>query len=373
MLRSLVGSEMCIRDSINAEYGESRGDTMGNLCELGSTSLGTEFIAELDPHSRRQLAMASRGLRAAVESAREDGQCAVARLVRLQGCFREKECSQVEELDWDDSDGNWRVIGSSRAPRHGEFTLTPAGRFLYWIGGWARDDMYSGSVEVLDTATGTWSTTERLHPGRRQHSCTLVRDLLYVVGGCIKGYSPCTPPHCLKLVELLDVHTGTWSSGEPLDAPRRAHASVLVGDLLYVSGGIGYTSSQYLEPRVLNSVEVLDTVAGTWSTAPPMPTARYGHICALVGDLLYVIGGEVPPDGGRGSKFVDAVEVFNTVTGTWSTVAPLGDQSAVPLSSLEWWVRWDRCELISDRLRSIGASPEDVDAVFGEVWCHYFE
>eukprot|EP00658_Telonema_sp_P-2_P033876 TRINITY_DN2477_c0_g2_i3.p1 TRINITY_DN2477_c0_g2~~TRINITY_DN2477_c0_g2_i3.p1 ORF type:complete len:307 (+),score=57.15 TRINITY_DN2477_c0_g2_i3:100-921(+) len=242
MLRSLVGSEMCIRDSINAEYGESRGDTMGNLCELGSTSLGTEFIAELDPHSRRQLAMASRGLRAAVESAREDGQCAVARLVRLQGRIGGTECSQVEEWGfWDDED--WRVIGSSRAPRLRGFTLTPVGQFLYWIGGYTRHEisgreMYSRSVEVLDTATGTWSTTERLHPGRRQHSCTLVRDLLYVVGGCTHGYSLATMPKCLNSVDLLDVHTGTWSIGESLDTPRHAHASVLVGDLLYVTGGI---------------------------------------------------------------------------------------------------------------------------------------
>ena len=38
-------------------------------------------------------------------------------------------------------------------------------------------------------------------------------------------------------------------------------------------------------------VEVLDTVSGTWSTAAPMPTTRLDHHCAAVGSLLYLVGG----------------------------------------------------------------------------------
>ncbi len=41
----------------------------------------------------------------------------------------------------------------------------------------------------------------------------------------------------------------------------------------------------------LGSVEVLDTVSGTWSTAAPMPTPRMEHQCAVVGSLLFALGG----------------------------------------------------------------------------------
>ena len=41
----------------------------------------------------------------------------------------------------------------------------------------------------------------------------------------------------------------------------------------------------------LDSVEVLDTVSGTWSTAAPLPTPHYHYECAVVGSLLYVVGG----------------------------------------------------------------------------------
>ena len=43
--------------------------------------------------------------------------------------------------------------------------------------------------------------------------------------------------------------------------------------------------------RPLDSEQVLDIVTGTWSTAAPLPTARFSHIGMLVGDLVYVIGG----------------------------------------------------------------------------------
>ena len=43
--------------------------------------------------------------------------------------------------------------------------------------------------------------------------------------------------------------------------------------------------------RPLDSVEVLDTITGIWSTATPLSFARHDHICTVVGGLLYVIGG----------------------------------------------------------------------------------
>ena len=38
-------------------------------------------------------------------------------------------------------------------------------------------------------------------------------------------------------------------------------------------------------------VEVLDMVTGIWSTAAPVPTPRLEYRCAVVGSLLYVVGG----------------------------------------------------------------------------------
>ncbi len=43
--------------------------------------------------------------------------------------------------------------------------------------------------------------------------------------------------------------------------------------------------------RPTDSVEVLDTATGIWSTAAPLPTPRSNHPCAVVGSLLYVVGG----------------------------------------------------------------------------------
>eukprot|EP00656_Telonema_subtile_P054529 TRINITY_DN8181_c0_g1_i1.p4 TRINITY_DN8181_c0_g1~~TRINITY_DN8181_c0_g1_i1.p4 ORF type:complete len:128 (+),score=22.35 TRINITY_DN8181_c0_g1_i1:235-618(+) len=88
------------------------------------------------------------------------------------------------------------------------------------------------------------------------------------------------------------------------------HECVLVGSLLYVVGGWDGSMCDH-------SVDVLDTVSGIWSTAAPLPTSRRHHQCVLADSLLYVIG------GWDCSKALDAVEVLDTVSGTWSAVAPM--------------------------------------------------
>jgi hypothetical protein len=39
-------------------------------------------------------------------------------------------------------------------------------------------------------------------------------------------------------VDVLDVTTGIWSTDDPLDYGRSQHTSTLVGDRLYVIGGL---------------------------------------------------------------------------------------------------------------------------------------
>eukprot|EP00656_Telonema_subtile_P000093 TRINITY_DN10040_c0_g1_i1.p2 TRINITY_DN10040_c0_g1~~TRINITY_DN10040_c0_g1_i1.p2 ORF type:complete len:196 (-),score=22.41 TRINITY_DN10040_c0_g1_i1:253-840(-) len=115
--------------------------------------------------------------------------------------------------------------------------------------------------------------------------------------------------------EAFDPVSGEWRAiAEPLQqAARTAHSCVAVGSLLFVLGGkIGG-----MRIKVLDSVEVLDTVSGIWSTAAPMPTPRHSVSCVVVGNLIYVIDGHY-----YSSRWRNLEEVLDTVSGTWST-APL--------------------------------------------------
>eukprot|EP00656_Telonema_subtile_P051118 TRINITY_DN6809_c0_g1_i2.p1 TRINITY_DN6809_c0_g1~~TRINITY_DN6809_c0_g1_i2.p1 ORF type:complete len:152 (-),score=18.35 TRINITY_DN6809_c0_g1_i2:183-638(-) len=85
-------------------------------------------------------------------------------------------------------------------------------------------------------------------------------------------------------VDVLDTASGNWSSRVPLTHPRWAHSCTLVGTQLYVIGGYG--------DEVTDSVEVLDTLGGDgWRLSPHRPEPLYYHHAKLIESSLYLSGG----------------------------------------------------------------------------------
>ena len=101
-------------------------------------------------------------------------------------------------------------------------------------------------------------------------------------------------------------------SGIELPQPRRAFGGALLGDKVYLAGGMkaGF--------ELINEVDVYDFASQTWSTIPAPSEPRISpHLVPLNGKL-YLIGGTTPRDG---DSFVpnQRVEVFDPATGAWTT------------------------------------------------------
>ena len=59
-------------------------------------------------------------------------------------------------------------------------------------------------------------------------------------------------------------------------------------------------------------------VPDTWTSGPPMPTARHGLAAAAIGDKIYVIGGGPEPD----ISFANVVEILNVGSNGVTTGTP---------------------------------------------------
>ncbi len=64
----------------------------------------------------------------------------------------------------------------------------------------------------------------------------------------------------------------------------------------------------------ISIVEVYDTVTDTWTTAEPIPTAVAYHMSAVLDKKIYIIGGAVE---------VTLNQIYDTVTDLWSIGADL--------------------------------------------------
>lgn len=102
-----------------------------------------------------------------------------------------------------------------------------------------------------------------------------------------------------------------WESLAPLSKARSSMALATFDEKIIVIGG-------HSEAGVLDTVEMYDPTTHTWSALSNKPTAVYDASAALIGEKIYVPGGIAAT--GAPSK---VVEVFNPRKNTWEKCADL--------------------------------------------------
>jgi hypothetical protein len=108
-----------------------------------------------------------------------------------------------------------------------------------------------------------------------------------------------------------DTGAKTWTSGGLAARPFQGHhhAAEVFGGKLYLFGGIGNGSE--------GKVQIYDPVANKWSEGAPMPFAAGSSSSAVIGNQVYVAGGIV------GSSTTTQAARYNPATDTWQSIASM--------------------------------------------------
>ncbi len=143
-----------------------------------------------------------------------------------------------------------------------------------------------------------------------------------LAGHAVRGVAVSHPPGAQDL-PLAGVPSGRWTT-EP-DAPlsRGEVSAALVGNVVYVVGG--FDASRH----TTNAVERLDLRSGRWSRSPPLPEPL-NHMNAVgYGGALYVVGG-YSQAGDTSAGAVRSFWRFDPSTAHWSAMpaAPLARAAA---------------------------------------------
>ncbi|MCP3145183.1 Kelch repeat-containing protein [Pyxidicoccus xibeiensis] len=163
--------------------------------------------------------------------------------------------------------------------------LGVVGGKLHVVGGMSRSVRFTSANLEYDAAGDSWRQRAPMPTARDGLAVGVVGGLLHAIGGR-SSQSPFSP---LAVHEVYDPVTDTWSSRKPMPTPRSYLAMAVVGGKLYaIGGGVWHDTGR----RLLDTVEVYDSATDTWSSLPPLPSARYFHSAASIGDTLYAVGGE---------------------------------------------------------------------------------
>lgn len=199
----------------------------------------------------------------------------------------------------------WQRLAGLEVPRD-DFGTAVVGDDIWVLGGMTGDrGTRLESIEVLDTTTGEWSTSEITVPeGLASFESAAVGARIYVFGG-LDVNSTAT-----DFAAVLDTSTGRWRRLPDLPAARYAHTVTLHDGLIHVIGGEG-------KDGAVEQVDVFDPATETWSTGTPMPEVRNSHDAVSTGEVIYVLG------GWRDGSPSDVVQTYDPASGRWRSQQPL--------------------------------------------------
>eukprot|EP00064_Thunnus_orientalis_P007347 superscaffoldBa00000808_g7367 len=131
-----------------------------------------------------------------------------------------------------------------------------------------------------------------------------------------------SPTAAALVEEALDYHHATFSQPLHQSARTRPRFQSLT---LYIAGGRKREVSRVRELRYFNpAAQEHVRVAGgsNWSELAPMPTGRSHHCVAVMGNFLFVVGGEVEHATGRTCAVRTACR-YDPRGNRWAEIAPM--------------------------------------------------
>jgi len=166
---------------------------------------------------------------------------------------------------------------------------------LLVFGGTSPKGLPYNDLHILDLDTLTWTqpTTTGTPPSARDDLIvSVLGDRLWVFAG--KGNHPAE-------FHSLDFNTFEWRveeiNGEAPPCRRGASATAIFNRYLIVYGGL-------TETQIYDDTFIYDTVTQLWHkprVGAYIPQPRVGHCAAVLGNMLYIFGGEtVEQDGEMG-------------------------------------------------------------------------
>lgn len=186
------------------------------------------------------------------------------------------------------------------------------GGSIYLFGGTDGVGNIVPEVDVLDVASGSWTTLATSMPNPTTDLTAFQHgDLIYVAAGYTAEWEAVTR------VQVFDPElsgSAAWSEGPSLKQGRGDVAATMVGDSAYVVGGFHHSNWDF----PLDEVERLDLgINGAeWSVRQEMDIARGDKAVAALNGLVHVIGGETKNDDGHSVALKD-VEVYDPESNQW--------------------------------------------------------
>ncbi|MBC8170957.1 MAG: hypothetical protein H7X77_04780, partial [Anaerolineae bacterium] len=197
------------------------------------------------------------------------------------------------------------------------YTIAP------YSGNCCDDEFGLANNYIYDPAQNKWLTGGIIPEERRRGASGVVyyQDSFYILGGLTGGHglgNDGISADSHNWFDRWNPYTNDWQILPNMVRDRDHFGAAVVGNRLYATSG-RFTEGMSSFNNTIAEIDVYNFDTAQWSTLPAaanIPTERAGTGVVVMGDEIFVIGGE---SGAQNTAHAEA-EAFNTADNTWRTL-----------------------------------------------------
>jgi N-acetylneuraminic acid mutarotase len=236
--------------------------------------------------------------------------------VFVVGGFTSGFAQALNTAEMYEPEGNTSKLITPMPTARGDLAAASVNGIVYAIGGYDSSDNVVSAVESFNSAdpAAGWQTDAPLPPtggaasraGAGGIAAASYNGLIYAVGGYDQTGK------ALANLEIYNPQANSWTSGPPMPTARGHLRVDFSGGLLYAIGGFDAKGT----PQ--SAVEAYDPIAGRWYTKAPIPIARGGQALATLSDGRILAAG-----GSTGHGALSDVELYTPSSNSWQQLTSL--------------------------------------------------
>jgi hypothetical protein len=228
------------------------------------------------------------------------------------------------KLKMDRAVGTWSMTGPMAIARfYNSASLLQDGRFMVAGGSTPPAFGATKTVEVLDPVTRMFTTVAPLSVTRVSQMQTTLSDGKVLITGGRPQLFGAPGSVAYNTAEIYDPATNTFMPAGIMNANRRSHRDILLDDgRVLITGGTAALAGDITSVS-LNSAEVYDPAAGTFTLVGTMNNPRQSHhLVKLADGKVLVVGGGAGP--GLANPLA-TMEIFDPATNLFTPAASMSN------------------------------------------------
>lgn len=225
-------------------------------------------------------------------------------------------------MAYDLASNKWTELAPRPHLAHG-YQLAAHGDYIYAFGGFAYSPDHKprwkslSKIDRYSIKDNKWETIGELHLPRSSNVAVTIDGKVYLVGGwnATPKFENDADGFFHDSVEIFDLKTEKVTIAPyKIPAPvRRALTGINYENKIVLVGGLGQGASHF---ELVKNVTSIDPLTGETEELPPLPFATFAPAAEVLGDTIYVFGGMFKT-GQWNYEYVSHVYALDIKKGAW--------------------------------------------------------